>query len=118
MLKTKTFIKFQGFLRYEKITDRDLFALVKDELWIYKGEPGEETVTLTPIPMITYVNNTPMTNFIMIPMSGGREVAFEKSSIKDLSDIALNLETQDVKLTYVNGTTANYYKDLQSKSLK
>ena len=94
-------------------TDQDLFALVKDQLWIYQGAPGEEILTFTMIPMTTYINNMPVTNFIMTPMSGGRKVAFQKSSVKDLSDIALDLENQDVKLTWTSGAIAHYYKDLQ-----
>ena len=91
-------------------TSQDLFALIKDQLWIYKGAPGEEIITYVQIPIVNYVNNIPITTFITTPMSEGREVAFQKSSIEGLTDIVLDQKNQDVSLVFENGTKANYYK--------
>ncbi len=97
-------------------TDQDLFALVKNRLWIYKGAPEEDTITFSMVPVyIGSINDTPTTTLIMVPQSGGRKVAFEKSPVKDLADISLDLENQDLKLTFKNGTTALYYRDLQGE---
>ena len=96
--------------------DKHLVALTKNgEIWAYLGRPGEEMITW--FPMTNFVNNVPIVT--LIPMYGGREIAFEKVDIParatglgvDKGDIVIRAE--NLRLFTLN----EVYKTLRCKTL-
>lgn len=69
------------------LTDGDSLVARTDnnQLWVYRGTPGDWEITLTPMSAVG-ANGQPTIN--MVPMVSGREIAFTDSGMRDVVNIA------------------------------
>jgi hypothetical protein len=69
------------------LTDGDSLVARTDnnQLWVYRGTPGDWEITLTPMSAVG-ANGQPTIN--MVPMVAGREFAFTDSGMRDVVNIA------------------------------
>lgn len=90
-------------------TDTDLVALTdNDELWIYKGAPGDIRITWMPIARaVLTVEGTLVTTIIMTPVLNGHRVAFFNSGIKDIKSINPT-DSKDIRILSKSGSASNY----------
>lgn len=90
-------------------TDTDLVALTdNDELWIYKGAPGDIRITWVPITMAVVTGEgIPSTIITMQPRLDGHLVAFFNSGIKDIKSINPT-DSKDIRILSKSGSASNY----------